>query len=56
MKQRKNRSQGENERKRNKFRCEKKKKRTMGKQLNGEAKREWKDEVISESEHKIQKE
>ena len=34
----------------------KKKKRTMGKQLNGEAKREWKDEVISESEHKIQKE
>ena len=32
------------------------KKRTTGKQLNGEAKREWKDEVISESEHKIQKE
>lgn len=54
MKQRKHRSQGENERKRNKSRCEKK--RTMGKQLNGEAKREWKDEVISDSEHKIQKE
>ena len=24
--------------------------------MNGEAKRKWKDEVISESEHKIQKE
>ena len=43
-----------NERKRNKSRREEK--RTMGKKLNGEAKRKWKDEVISESEHKIQKE
>lgn len=54
MKQSNNRSQAENERKTNKSRCEEK--RTVGEKLNGEAKRKWKHEVISESEHKIQKE